>query len=588
MNFNILNKKIQNLLFSILLKLTSISFIIIVLIGLTKCESTPEEKLNNDPLLKQDNSTPTIGGVIRIAENDCYNTLFPAEIEETVSFKVITQMHDGLVALNPKTLSVIPAIAKKWEVNDAQTTYTFQLINNAYFHNDPCFPEGKGRKITSNDFLYTFHLLCGNLSSTGYNALNEKILGAAEFHDGKTENISGISIINDSIFSIELIEPASSFIHLLASPLGSVISKDAFEAYGKALKVGAGPFIYGSLNNDSTELKLLKNNNYYQNDQFGNKLPYLDEINFTFESNEEKREELFSTRKLDLLQGVSEIYLEKFFIENQKTFMSREFMVDRKDVLATDCYEFNNINVPFNDVKVRKAFNYAINKKKIIENTLDNQGKIGLKGVVPNIKLFKNYNYDSISGYPYNPSKAAELLSEAGYPNGKGFPEVVLELNVGNPTQLEVAKEVQSQLLTALNINITIEQIEMSALINRAALGLSQMNHFTWVSEYPSPADFLNVFYSGNAPLDPTERAWPNTSRYKNKTFDKLLKDAIATTDEADRYNLFSKAEQILIDEAPVAVLWYPEIYNIYHSSVKNLAFNELYYYDFSSVYISK
>jgi oligopeptide transport system substrate-binding protein len=588
MNSNILNKKIKNLTFSVFLKFGSISFLIILLVGLTKCESSPEEKLNNDPLLKQDNSLPTLGGVIRIAENDCYNTLFPAEIEETVSFKVITQMHDGLVALNPKTLSVVPAIAKKWEVNDAQTTYTFQLHDNAYFHDDPCFSDGKGKKITSNDFLYTFNLLCGNLSSTGYNALNEKILGAADFHSGKTETISGIKIVNDSVFSIELIEPASSFVHLLASPLGSVISKDAFEAYGKELKVGAGPFIYGELNNDSSNLKLYKNNNYYQKDQFGNNLPYLDEISFTFESNEERREELFSTRKLDLLQGVSEIYLEKFFVENQKTFMSREFMVDRKDVLATDCYEFNNINEPFNDVRVRKAFNYAINKKKLIENILDNQGKIGLKGVVPNIKLFKNYNYDSISGYPYNPSKAAQLLSEAGYPNGKDFPEVLLELNIGNPTQLEVAKEVQSQLLMALNINITIEQIEMSTLINRAALGMSQMNHFTWVSEYPSPADFLNVFYSGNAPLDPKERAWPNTSRYKNKSFDKLLKQAISTTDEADRYDLFSQAEQILIDDAPVAVLWYPEIYNIYHSSVKNLSFNELYYYDFSSVYISK
>ena len=324
MNSNILNKKIKNLTFSVFLKFGSISFLIILLVGLTKCESSPEEKLNNDPLLKQDNSLPTLGGVIRIAENDCYNTLFPAEIEETVSFKVITQMHDGLVALNPKTLSVVPAIAKKWEVNDAQTTYTFQLHDNAYFHDDPCFSDGKGKKITSNDFLYTFNLLCGNLSSTGYNALNEKILGAADFHSGKTETISGIKIVNDSVFSIELIEPASSFVHLLASPLGSVISKDAFEAYGKELKVGAGPFIYGELNNDSSNLKLYKNNNYYQKDQFGNNLPYLDEISFTFESNEERREELFSTRKLDLLQGVSEIYLEKFFVENQKSIYLQE------------------------------------------------------------------------------------------------------------------------------------------------------------------------------------------------------------------------------------------------------------------------
>ncbi|MBM77016.1 MAG: hypothetical protein CL846_00895 [Crocinitomicaceae bacterium] len=588
MNYNSLNNKKNSSIFSSILKLFSfvLSFFIVFLF--TQCEPPENKKLDSDPALKKENSSPIMGGVIRVAENECYKTLFPFEIEEAVSFKVISQIHDGLVSLNPKNLSVIPSIAKKWEVNDEQNIYTFHLVNNAYFHDDKCFIDGNGKKITSKDFQYTFELLCGNFSTSAYNAFKEKIKGAKEFHLGLSDSISGFKIINDSLFTIELIEPAASFIHLIASPLGSVISKEAFDEYGKNLKVGAGPFKYGSLNADSSELKLIRNPNYYQKDSDGRSLPYLAEISFTFESNEKTRQDLFKTRQVDLLQGVSEIYFEKFLNENLKIFESREFIVDRKDVLATNCYEFNNMSEPFNDVRVRKAFNYAINKKKLMENTLDNQGIIGSKGVVPNVKLFNNYNFDSISGYPFNPSKAVQLLSEAGYPNGEGFPEVVLELNIGHPTQLEVAKEVQNQLMMTLNINITIEQLNMSTLIDRAALGLSQMNHFAWVSEYPSPADFLNVFYSVNMPEDPNERSWPNTSRYKNKTFDNLFKKAISTTDEIERYALFAKAEKILINDAPIAVLWYPEIYNIYHSSVKNLSFNELYYYDFTPVYISK
>ena len=600
MNYNSSIKKQNNSIFSFVLKLMPFGFLICI--GLTECVSStekeiidnylssdiPEKKLEDFPVFNSDNSTPIMGGSIRVAENECYKTLFPFEIEEAVSFKVISQIHDGLVALNPKTLDVIPAIAKKWEVNDEQTRYTFHLVNNAYFHDDQCFNDGKGKKITAKDFRYTFELLCGNSSPSGYNAFKEKIKGATDFHSGKAESISGINVLNDSVITIDLIEPSASFIHLIASPLGSVISEEAFNKYGKELKIGSGPFTYGSLNADSSELKLTRNTNYYQKDSEGRNLPYLDEVSFTFESNEKARQDLFKQRKVDLLQGVSEIYFEKFLNENIKIFETREFIVDRKDVLATNCYEFNNRAAPFNDVRVRKAFNYAINKKKLMENTLDNQGTIGLKGVVPNVKLFNNYNFDSISGYPYNPSKAAELLNEAGYPNGEGFPEVVLELNIGHPTQLEVAKEVQNQLQMALNINITIEQLNMSTLIDRAALGLSQMNHFAWVSEYPSPADFLNVFYSVNMPEDPNERSWPNTSRYKSKDFDNLFKKALSTTNEKERYTLFSEAEKILIEDAPIAVLWYPEIYNIYHSSVRNLVFNELYYYDFTHVYISK
>ena len=139
MNYNSLNNKKISSTFSSILKLFSfvLSFFIVFLF--IQCEPTENKKLDSDPALKKENSSPIMGGVIRVAENECYKTLFPFEIEEAVSFKVISQIHDGLVALNPKNLSIIPSIAKKWEVNDEQNIYTFHLVNNAYFHDDKCF-----------------------------------------------------------------------------------------------------------------------------------------------------------------------------------------------------------------------------------------------------------------------------------------------------------------------------------------------------------------------------------------------------------------------------------------------------------------
>ena len=181
-----------------------------------------------------------------------------------------------------------------------------------------------------------------------------------------------------------------------------------------------------------------------------------------------------------------------------------------------------------------------------------------------------------------------KILADAGYPNGKGFPEVVLEIGLGHLTQIEAAKEVQNQLLNNLNISITIEQEKMNNLISRSANGKAQMTHFTWLSEYPSPIDFLNLFYGANNPENPTDYIWPNITRFSNKKYDNILENALVTSDLKERYKLYSDAETVLMAEAPLIPLWYPETYNIIHGYVKNLHFNEMLHFDYSEVYLSK
>ena len=127
----------------------------------------------------------------------------------------------------------------------------------------------------------------------------------------------------------------------------------------------------------------------------------------------------------------------------------------------------------------------------------------------------------------------------------------------------------------------------MNSLIKRAVSGSSQMNHFTWLSEYPSPLDFLNVFYGSNE-LEENGESWPNTSHYINKKYNALLEKALITSDLKERYALYTEAETILMDDAPVLILWYPEVYNIVHDYVKNLHFNEMLHYDYSKVYLKK
>ena len=557
---------------------------ILLLIG--SCVNNNSDAIDKDPVLS-DTSNPMPGGVLELVEKEFYRSIFPYSIEENIGYKITSQLHNGLLRMNPKTLAIEPNIAKSWDINDEQTEYTFHLRNDVSFHEDTCFSSTEETLMTANDVVFSIELMCGEFYNGGYNLLMKNLIGAEAFYNDECDSISGIEVINDSTITFKLSEPAPTIIYLLASSKASIISEVAYNAYGHNLSVGNGPFTFLEVNADSSEISLGKNKNYFRTSNNGEKLPYLDGIHIKIVENEKERTDLFLNNEAMVLFDISENKVESLFESHHSSFDNGVFVVDRKPVMATDCYEFNLSRTPFNNVHVRKAFAHAINKNKLIDNVLNGQGRIGNKGIVPVVNTLKNYNFDTIQGYNYNPELAKELLAKAGYPNGEGFPEVVLELTFGHPLQENVAKEVQNQLNNTLNIVITIEEEKMSTLIDRAAHGKSQMNHFTWLGEYPSPMDFLNVFYGGIDLENDTSYSWPNTTRYRNKEYDAILEKALTTSDKENRFRLYEKAESILMNDVPVIILWYPEVYNIIHGDVHNLFFNEILHFDFSCVYLS-
>ncbi len=575
-NFYFMNLKIyflRSLLFSFILLLAS-------------CNNNSDLLLEEDPLLSGKIDQPTIGGELKLTELEIYKNLFPFAIQETFGYRIVSQIHNSLLKLNPKNLNVEPCIATNWEVNDEQNKYTFYLNNQVYFHDDECFSNKEQSKLTAKDVVFTFELLCGELYNGGYNVLLNNLLGAKEFFEGKKTYIEGLKIVNDSTITFELLNPTSSFIHLIASTKTSIISKVGYEKYGSLIKIGCGPFMFSGLSKDSTFVYLTKNDSYFLKDKFGNVLPYLDSITFIINPLNEDPTSSFLEKEAMILYDLPENKVEELFVNYHEKFENKEFILDRKTVLGTDCYELNTSKPPFDNINVRKAFSYAINRKSIVENILKNQGTIGNRGIVPIVETFKFYNYDTVANYYYNPVMAKELLATAGYPNGEKFPEVILELSGGQSVKLEAAKEVQTQLQNILNVRITIEQKSLNQLINRAAHGKTQMSHFTWLSEYPSPIDFLNLFYGDENPNDLNSYSWPNISRFKNNLYDKTLEKAMVTSDLKERFNLYADAESILMEQAPLIVLWYPESYNVVHGCVKNLHFNEMLHFDYTKVYI--
>jgi peptide/nickel transport system substrate-binding protein len=474
-----------------------LAFFIIISIVFTGCQNQDTQSSEEANLTRTaigDNAV--YGGVLCVSDEESFRSIFPGKIEDATSAKIAGQIHDGLVAFNPKDLTIAPCIAKDWWINENQTEYTFELRTNVYFHNDNCFANGKGRRVTAQDFKYSFELLCSDDFEVSYNMFIDKITGSEAFKNGDAEFLSGVTVLNDSTLTINLKEPHSSFIYNLAMPNSSVIAKEAYEQYGTSLTIGAGPFKFTESVNELYDLFLVYNENYYMTDSYGNQLPYLDSIHFQFIPSKVAELELFKSKDLSIIYGLPPNKIAEVFSENSANFTNRppKTYVNQEHELVTQYYEFNSSKSPFDNINVRKAFNYAIDKKKIISSTLNGQGALGDKGITPEVMLFKKYDYSRINGYQFDPGKARRLLADAGYPNGKGFPSVTLELNLGGNTHLMVAQEVQHQLKSVLNIWIEIEQVSFTDKIEHSKYGKSEIFRSAWVADYPSPESFFKYF----------------------------------------------------------------------------------------------
>ncbi len=571
-------------------------FLLFSLVGCGDNETETNEGSNSARKAKGDKAV--YGGVLNISEEESFRSIFPPEIVDAISAKIASQIHNGLVKFDSKDLSVKPSIAKDYEIDSTETIYTFELRENVYFHDDPCFNGGKGSKVTANDFKYTFELLCSKGFETSYNMVKNKIKGAQDFYNGDASELEGVEVINDHTLKIYLNEHLSSFIYTLAMPNTSVISKSAYEKYGDDMKVGTGAFLYTKPYNELTDVYLVANNNYFLEDSYGNKLPYLDSIHFHFNESKMSELEMFKKEELSIIHGLPPSKIAEVYAENKNNFNNwpPKWYANHAPELVTQYYEFNSQIPPFNDIRVRKAFNYAINKKKIVEDKLFNQGAVGTKGITPKVQLFNKYDFNKINGYEYNPELAKKLFAEAGYPNGKGFPNVRLELNLGGNTHHLVAQEIQHQLNAVLNIFIEFEQVSFNDKIEHSKYGKSEIFRSAWVADYPSPESFLSIFYGGNVPEDSwnvdknsfNKPSYPNTMRFKNEKFDELYLKGIKTknSNEAERYELFSEAEKIMMEQAPVIILWYQENYTLFYSSIRNFHYNSMEHFDFSDVYI--
>ena len=527
------------------------------------------------------------GGTFTMAENSTISALFPHSVTNQVEAIVVSQIHESLLRLDSKTLEPISGLSEKWEISADGKTITFHLLKGASFQDDKCYPDGKGPEITSKDVKFTLELLATNKEGNYQfsTILKDRLVGVNEFYEKKAASISGIKVIDDQTFSLQLVNPSLSFLKLLANPAAAIINETAYKTYGKDLKTGAGPYLYDA-SSTAEKITLTKNPNYFLKDSSGHSLPYLDSVVVLLLPSIEEGLTMFESEKIDLINTLPSQRVKEVVEKNIKEFISHppKSLLQREAEMVCQYYTFNTVQKPFDNVKVRQAINYAIDREKIVDNVLQGQA-IGaaIHGITPN--TFAGYDIKKITGYTFDAEKAKKLLAEAGYPDGKGLPEIRVLVNSGSSRNSSVAAELQKQLKQNLNVNVNFESLPNAQKYELQRYGKSDIFRDGWVADYSSPESFLSLFIGDEVPSDSNAFSYPNTARFKNETYDMYFKKGRDSNLKDTSYAYFMKAEQILMNEAVIIPLWYEGTYRLLTNKVKGLNLNAMRYYDLTKAY---
>jgi len=499
--------------------------------------------------------------VFRYNEASGISTLDPLFASDRAVIWAVNMLFDGLVRLD-ENLIVQPSIAKEWTISEDGLEYNFLLRDDVYFHDHHIFFNGKGRKVIAEDFVYSFKRVMDRSSGSRGNWIFNNV--DVEFED------MGMKAINDSTFSIRLKSPQPPFIEMLSMPYCSVVPKEITEKYGKEFRsnpVGTGPFKLFKWY-EGVNLVLHKNNNYFLKEEDGTSLPKIDAVMISFIKDKQVGFLGFLRGEYHFQSGIDGSFKDELLSKkgNLKEKYKGKFQIEKGAYLNTEYLGMltrNEPNNPLSNKKLRQAINYAVNREDLILYLRNGIGKAAHQGFIP--EGLPGFDLER-EGYTYNPSKAKQLLKEAGFSvNNKAK----IKLSI-TPEYTDICEFIQQQ-LKAVGIDAQIDVNQPAT--QREMVANSKVNFFraSWIADYANAENYLALFYSKNK-----SPAGPNYTQFENSIYDQLYEAANKTIDFEKRQKLFAQMDSIIIEEAPVAILFYDEWLRLTQNNVKGLQGNPM------------
>ncbi len=503
--------------------------------GLTACGSESGGGDGGDT-----SSEPVQGGTLNVAFQGEPTELDPAIAWEVESWAIERLCYQTFLNYASKTgepgTELIPELAtevpsaENGGISEDGTVYTFKLRQGV------TFAAPVSREVTAEDFKYSFERMMSEpLAPATF--FYTGIVGAQDFIDGKAKEVKGFKVVDDSTVEITLQKADSSFLMAMTMPFTSVVPKEWVQKWGKKFNrnpLGTGMYVFEKwVPGQSITMK--RNPDYWEEGK-----PYIDDMDFTFSANT-------STALLKLQQGDIQILGDGIPAAD---FVRVSQDPDYKDRIVSDnqiawYYVFMNVlEKPFDNAKVRQAVNYAIDTAKV-QKLLKGQAK-ALNQIFP---AGMPGNDADATFYSYDPEKAKQLLSEAGFADG--FKCTFYGHNVDPfPT---LAQAIQAD-LKAVGIDASIKLMDratywdfISLKDSHAGIGLSD-----WYQDFPDPSDWIGPMFTN--PIDGSA----NSSFYESSEVDDLYAQAITELDETARLDLYGQMQDIIMEDAPTAPLYQP------------------------------
>jgi oligopeptide transport system substrate-binding protein len=499
-------------------------------------------------------------------EINALTSLDPAAASTLENIWPVNQLYNGLVEMDDSLL-VRPSIARTWTIDPGGTTYTFRLRQDVFFHDDPCFPASKGRKVNARDFLFTFRRLYDARVSSASSLLN---------HVDRSKATEGFAAPDDSTFVIHLRKPFSAFTSILTMKFFSVLPAEAVRTYGDNLRshpVGTGPFVF-KLWDEGTRLVLHKNHKYFEKDEQGRSLPYLDAVSISYIRDRETAFMELLNGRFDMLSGADafntsevldrqgqlhEVYAKKFILQ-KASYLKTDYIgiyVDPESPLVQ--------NSPLRFKKVRQAINYAFDRGKLVKFLRSNLGTPATSGFMP--PGVRSFDPAAVPGYTYDPARARQLLAEAGFPGGRGLPLLTMHVSDIYREQVEF---MQSQ-FAACGIPVDISVEKNSVLRQAVNRGEYLLFKKSWVADYGDEENFMSLFYSRNFAPEGV-----NYFHYRSARFDSLYEAASVMAPGDAKTRLFQEMERQLVEDAPFIAMYYDDVVRIISRRIEGLTPNPM------------
>ena len=500
--------------------------------------------------------------VFRYNEHKNIGSLDPAFAKDNADIWAVNQLFNGLVQMDDG-LNVQPCIAKRWEVSLDALTYSFLLRDDVFFHKQKLFGKDSTRTVKASDFEYSFNrLIDTKIASSGRWVLNK---------------VESFSAENDSTFTIKLKQPFPAFLGLLTMKYCSVVPKEVVEHYGsnfRANPIGTGPFKFKRWE-ENIKLVFRKNNNYFEKDSNGKKLPYLEAVAITFLPDKQSEFLQFIQGNLDFLNSLDASYQDD--ILTSKGELREKYETDinmiRGPYLNTEYLGFfmDSETPEIQSKLIRQAVNYGFDRKKMMTYLRNGIGIPANGGFIP--KGLPGYN--ATIGYTYNPEKSKALIKQFKEETGNNAPEITITTT---SNYLNFCEYIQRE-LQKTGLIVTVDVIPASTLKSAKANGKLNLFRASWVADYPDAQNYLSLFYSGNfAPNG------PNYTHFKNENFDTWYSQSFTETTTKTREKIYSKMDSLVMQEAPIISLYYDEVVRFTRQNVNNLGINPINMLDLKKV----